>query len=66
VFFFFPITYHPSPITFSPYHFIIEPLASVNDEDGAVDEAGGVRAEEDGRLFDVMDAAEAAKRDGAP
>src|SRR5687768_13727258 len=42
-----------------------EPVAAVDDDDRAVDEGGGVRAEEDGALLDVADAAEAAERDVA-
>src|SRR5687767_9233224 len=42
-----------------------EPVAAVDDDDGAVDEGGRVGAEEDGALLDVADAAEAPERDVA-
>src|SRR3712207_6552076 len=42
-----------------------QPVAAVDDDDRAVDEAGGVGAEEDGALFDVAYAAETAEGDFA-
>src|SRR5687767_2036365 len=51
----------------SPHHAVRrQPVAAVNDDDRAVDEGAGVRAEEDGALLDVADAPEAAERDVAP
>src|ERR1051326_2653794 len=56
------IIHHSS---FCTQHSPTEPVAPVNDDDRAADEAGRVGAEEDGALLDVADATEATERNRA-